>query len=262
MTAMVTGAVAAVIGVLAGGFGPLIRDLAGHANSTVANSAGSVANQIIYTARTANDAAITLPGAVQQNLLQAGLNHQSIKLVQVGYTSDVSVSYIDMTPRAGNSTTDPPLRVSGRAVPAIDAKISGIQTAVNSPPGTADGGRVLFAGLAKITFTDAPVTIISSGLDLANPDNFRTLNWSVSPTAVVANVKKTWDLPALHGPVTFVLVPTAGAQQQLGQTQKDYIKATWTALLKASGATSVTFIDATGITASSAAPDAPTVPVP
>ncbi len=112
------------------------------------------------------------------------------------------------------------------------------------------------------TFTDAPVTIISSGLDLANPDNFRTLNWSVSPTAVVANVKKTWDLPALHGPVTFVLVPTADAQQQLGQTQKDYIKATWTALLKASGATSVTFIDATGITASSAAPDAPTVPVP
>ena len=66
----------------------------------------------------------------------------------------------------------------------------------------------------------------------------------------------------MDGPVTFVLVPTAGPQPRLGQTQKDYLKAVWTALLKAAGATSVTFIDATGITASSVAPSAPTVPVP
>ena len=120
---------------------------------------------------------------------------------------------------------------------------------------------ILSAGLTRITFTDAPVTIISSGLDLANPDNFRILNCP-SPAVVVADVKKAGALPALHGPVTFVLVPTAGEQQQLGQAQKNYIKAIWTALLKAAGATSVTFIDATGTTASSAAPSAPTVPLP
>jgi hypothetical protein len=89
------------------------------------------------------------------------------------------------------------------------------------------------------------------------------LDWSVAPSAVVAEVKKAGDLPALHGQVTFVLVPTAGPQQQLGQAQKNYIQAIWTALLKAAGATSVRFIDATGTTASSAVvPSAPTVPVP
>jgi hypothetical protein len=180
----------------------------------------------------------------------------------VGYTGDVSASHIDMTPRTGNSSTDPPLKVPGREKPAIDKKISGIEAAVNSAAGTAVGGRALFAGLTKITFTHAPVTIISSGVDLANPDDFRILNWSVRPAVVVADVKKASALPALHGPVTFVLVPTAGPQQQLRQSQKNYIETIWTALLKAAGATSVTFVDATGATASPAAPSAPTVPVP
>jgi hypothetical protein len=75
-------------------------------------------------------------------------------------------------------------------------------------------------------------------------------------------VEKAGALPALHGPVTFVLVPTAGPQQQLAQAQKNYVEAIWAALLKAAGATSVTFIDATATAASSAAPRAPTVPVP
>jgi hypothetical protein len=106
------------------------------------------------------------------------------------------------------------------------------------------------------------VIIVSPGLDLAAPDNFRALKWTVPPEEVVATVKKAGALPTLQGPVTFVLVPTAGPQPQLGQAQKNYLKAVWTALLEASGATSVTFIDAGGTAASSAAPSAPTVPVP
>ena len=263
-TAVVVGSVVAVIavvvtGLAGGGFRAVARNL-GH-TGPAPDPPVSVADQVVYTARTANDAAITLPGAVHNNLLQAGLAHQSIELIRVGYTGDVSPSYIDMTPRTGYSSTDPPLRVHSRAVPAIDAKISDIQTDVNSAAG-ATGGRALFAGLTRITFTDAPVTIISSGLDLANPDNFRILNWSVRPAVVVADVKKAGALPVLHGPVTFVLVPTAGPQQQLGQAQKDYIEAIWTALLKAAGATSVTFIDVTETTASYAAPNAPTVSIP
>ena len=222
----------------------------------------TVALQLVYTARTANDAAITLPDAVKDDLLQIGLAHRSIEVTRVGYTGNVSTASMDMTPRTGNSSTDPPLRVADREGPAIDAKISGIQAAVNSTAGTTGGGRALFLGLTRTTFTDAPVTIISSGLDLANPDNFRTLNWVVPPAVVVADVKKAEALPPLHSPVTFVLVPTAGPQQQLGQAQTDYLEAIWTDLLKAAGATSVTFIDATGTTASSAAPSAPTVPVP
>jgi hypothetical protein len=62
--------------------------------------------------------------------------------------------------------------------------------------------------------------------------------------------------------VTFVVVPTAGAQPQLAQAQVNYLEAIWTALLKAGGATSVTFINGNAAAAISAAPSAPTVQVP
>jgi hypothetical protein len=253
--------IAVVAAVLAdGGFRAAARDV-GQADPAP-DQTGTVVDQFIYTGRTANDATITLPAVVQQNLFQAGMAHRTIELIRVGYTGGVSTSYVDMTPRMGSSSTDPPLRVGGRAGPVIDAKISGIEMAVNSAGGSTGGSSALFVGLTRITFTDTPVTIISSGLDLANPDNFRSLNWSVPSAEVVAEVKRADALPALHGPVTFVLVPTAGPQRQLGQAQKNYVEGIWRALLKAAGATSVTFIDATGTTASSAAPSAPTVRIP
>lgn len=266
-TAIAAGTVAMVIVVVVavlagGGWKAIKRDLASHLGPAPTAPPSPVADQVVYAVRTANDAAIILPAAVQADLRQVALAHQSIELSRVGYTGEVSPSVIDMTPRTGNSPADPPLRVAGREGPAIQAKISSIQTAVNSAAGSTGGGRALFAGLNRITFTDVPVTVISSGLDLANPDNFRTLDWSVPAAEVVADVRKAGDLPALHGPVTFVLVPTAGPQQQLGQAQKSYIQAIWTALLKAAGATSVRFIDATGTTAGSVAPSAPTVSVP
>jgi hypothetical protein len=252
--------IAVVLALLAtGGLKAVARDLTGHA-SPAPDPPGSVAGLYIYTARTANDAAIILPAGVQQTLQQDGQAHQSIELLRVGYTGYVSSSYVDMTPRTGDSSTDPPL-IPERAGTVIASKISAIETDVNSAA-AGTGGRALYLGLTRITFPSAPVTIISSGLDLANPDNFRTLDWSVQPSVVVAEVKKAGDLPVLHGPVTFVLVPTAGPQQQLGQAQKDYIQAVWTAVLKAAGATSIRFVDATATTAGSAAPNAPTVPVP
>lgn len=251
---------AVVLALLAsGGLKAVARDLTGHA-SPAPGAPGSVAGLYIYTARTANDAAIVLPAGVQQTLQQDGQAHQSIELIRVGYTGYVSTSYVDMTPRTGDSSTDAPL-IPERAGPVIATEISGVETDVNSAA-AGTGGRALYLGLTRITFPYAPVTIVSSGLDLANPDNFRTLDWSVPPSVVVAQVKKAGDLPVLHGRVTFVLVPAAGPQQQLGQAQKDYIQAVWTALLKAAGATSVRFVYATATTAGSAAPNAPTVPVP
>ncbi len=272
-TAIVAACVVIVVAVavLAGGGFRVFHDfrIVGHPGPTDPGptdpgpaGTGPVADQLVYTARTANDAAITLPGAVQDDLRQAGLAHQTVELTQVGYTGNVSTSYIDMTPRTGNSSQDPPLRVAGRAIPAINTKISGIETAINTPAATTGGGRALYVGLTRADFTSAPVMIISSGIDLANPDNLRTLSWSVPPGEVVAEVKKSGALPALHGPVTFVLVPTAGPQPQLGQAQKDYLKALWTDLLTTAGATSVTFIDADSTMASSAAPSAPTVAIP
>lgn len=254
--AVVTALVVAVI-LLMGGSG-LFH---GNSRASVAADPTDVANHIVYTARTANDAAITLPGVLQDELVGAGQAHQSVELTRVGYTGDVATSDIDMTPRTGNSSRDPVLKVAGRSLPVIEAKVSGIQAAVNSPGTSGDGSRALFAGLTRTDFSAAPLTIISSGIDLANPDDFRSLKWSVPPAEVAAKVKSSGDMPELHGPVTFVMVPTAGPQPQLGQVQKAYIKAVWTDLLKAAGATSVTFIDA-GTTLGSAAPSAPTVAVP
>lgn len=229
----------------------------GSAESPIAPAA-----QFVYTARTANDATITLPGMVTNELLQTGLAHHSIALTRVGFTGKVSTSDIDMTPRTGNSSTDPVLKVPGRAVPVINTKISAIEKTINSTTVTTGGGRALYAGLTRTDFTSGPVTIISSGLDLANPDDFRSLKWDVSPKEVAATVKKSGALPALHGPVTFIIVPTAGPQQQLGQAQKSYLRAVWKSLLTAAGATSVRFIDANGMTASAGAASAPTVAVP
>lgn len=218
------------------------------------------AAQLVYTERTANDAAVALPAVVHNELYQIGLKHESIQVTKVGFTGHTFSSPIDMTPRTGNSSADRPLLVG---IPqALDTKISAIEGTINSSPAEAPGGRALFAGLTKINFTSAPVTIISSGLDLANPDNFRSLNWSFPATELVAEIKNNHDLPALHGPVTFVLVPTAGPQPQLAQAQKTYLKGVWTALLTASGATSVTFIDANSAPSASPAPTAPTVGVP
>jgi hypothetical protein len=252
----VTAAVAAVVLVAAIGYWVASRDI--HATSF--NPA--LASQYIYTARTANDAAIMLPDAVQGTLRQAGQAHQSIELTQVGYTGNVTMSYIDMTPRTGNSPQDPVLKINGRALPVIDAKITSIQQTINSSPVTTGGGRALYLGLTRTDFTGGPVTIISSGIDLTDPDDFRSLKWSVPPGQVVAAVRKAGALPAMHGPVTFVVVPTAGRQPQLEQAQKDYLKSVWTALLTAAGATSVTFIDADGTTAAAAAPSAPVVALP
>jgi outer membrane protein OmpA-like peptidoglycan-associated protein len=248
----------AVAVILLTGGGGLLH---GNSRAAVAAVGPAVADQIVYTARTANDAAITLPGVVQDELVKAGQAHESVGLTRVGYSGDVATSDIDMTPRTGDSSRDPVLNVAGRALPVIEAKASGIQAAVDSPEASGDGSRALFAGLTRTDFLAAPLTIISSGMDLANPDDFRSLNWSVPPAEVAAKVKRSGDMPQLHGPVTFVMVPTAGPQPQLGQEQKAYIKAVWTALLEAAGATSVTFIDA-NTAPGSAAPSAPTVAVP
>jgi hypothetical protein len=232
-----------------------------HIGSPPGNVSNDVpAAQLVYTERTANDAAVTLPAAVYSELYHIGLKGQSIQVTKIGFTGRTFTSHIDMTPRAGNSSTGRKLLVD--IGPALDTKISAIQGTINSSPGGAPGGRALFAGLTKIDFTNAPVTIISSGLDLANPDNFRSLNWSFPARELVADIKRGDDLPVLHGPVTFVLVPTADAQPELAQAQKTYLKSVWTSLLTASGATSVTFIDANSAPSGSPAPNAPTVQVP
>ena len=221
----------------------------------------SIARQFVYTAPTANDAAIALPDAVKTDLREIGLHHQQIAWTRVDSTSRIDTTIIDMTPRSGNSPDSPVLKIEDRALQAIDAQISFLESSMNASRAST-GDRALFSGLTKITFGGAPVTIISSGLDLAKPVDFRTLNWTVPAQQVIATVKRSGELPDLHrAAVTFVVVPAAGVQEQLRDAQTTYRNALWSALLASSYALSVTFLDATGSNASSLTP-APAVAVP
>jgi hypothetical protein len=220
-----------------------------------------VARHFVYTAPTANDAAITLPEAVKADLRGIGLRHERIAWSRVDSTSAIDTTVLDMTPRSGDSGNGPVLKVQDRSIQAIDAKINGLEASLNASRAST-GDRALFSGLTKVDFGGAPITIISSGLDLASPLDFRTLNWSVRPQEIVAYVKKAGEQPNLHGAaVTFVAVPAAGAQEQLREMQKTYRNDVWTALLTSSNAASVTFVDATGTIAASPTP-APPVALP
>ena len=72
-----------------------------------AGETDAVAAQFVYTARTANDATVSLPDVVKDDLRRLGLAHQSITLTRVGFDGNVSTSSIDMTPYTGSSSTGP-----------------------------------------------------------------------------------------------------------------------------------------------------------
>jgi len=227
----------------------------------IAAPGAPITRHLIYSAATANDATIALPDSVKSDLRSVGLLHEQIMLTRVDSTGETQTSVIDLTPRTSDDPNAPALKVQDRATQAIDVKITAIETAMNSSQATS-GNRALFVGLTKSTFTAAPVTIFSSGLDLTAPDDFRQLNWDVAPDQVVRTVKQAGELPDLaEAPVTFVIIAASGTQQQLRQAQKDYRKAVWTALLTSSRASSVAFVDGTG-SASRSTTVAPPVPLP
>jgi hypothetical protein len=189
------------------------------------------------------------------------LHNERLALTRVDSTSSVDTQIVDLTPRAGEAPDSPVLKVQSRAEQAINKKIDDLEATMNASTAST-GNRALFAGLTKINFGQGPVTIVSSGLDLASPVDFRKLNWIVPPHQVVDSVRQAGELPDLHrAPVRFVLVPPAAGQEQLRAAQKRYLTDVWTALLDAGNASSVTFIDANGVDAASATP-APAVAVP
>jgi hypothetical protein len=215
--------------------------------------------QILYTAGTANDARFWLPESVKADQREVGLQQGKTALTRIDSTGEPETSIIDLT---GRDTNGRVLKVADRSLAAIDTKIGALESLIrNSKAST--GGHALFTGLTKARFSHVPVTIVSSGLDLSAPVDFRSLNWNVDPARVVAAVKQAGELPDLAGaPVTFVVVPSTGAQDQLRQAQRDYRNKMWTALLTASGASSVTFIEAEADSSGTRSTRAPAVPLP
>ena len=229
----------------------------------------SVALRIVFNAKTAEDAEASLPEELRARLRETGLSHGSIALTRVEGTGEVVTKVIDMTARVDDKPDSPAL-IPERALPAINARIASIEQTINASKATS-GDRSLFNGLTRVDFTGVPVYIISSGLDLEDPLSFPKLNWSTPPQQVVDNIKTAGELPQLHGPVTFIVTPTAGSQEQLRAKHADYRNEVWRSTLTASGATSVTFVEAvqTGPASGpksapvklSDVPDTPIVPV-
>jgi hypothetical protein len=216
-----------------------------------------VVRHLVYTAPTGNSSGLSLPSSVKADLQKVGLAHEKVAITRIEGDGSSSTTVVDLTARTGDSPSDPPITVDTRALPKINDKIAAIETSLNTP--ATSGAQSLYTGLTRTDFTSVPTIIVSTGVDLAAPVDFRSLAWSVPAAEIVDRVKKAGVQPALHGPVTFITVPTAGSQPQLGQAEKSYRNNTWRDLLLSAGATSVNFID-TDSTTTVAGPDAPPVP--
>lgn len=200
-----------------------------------------VALQVMYTAPTANDAAVSLPASVRGELSKVADAHESVAVTRIDGDGTIETYTLDMTPRTGENPADPALTVPERSREKTQAKIAELERQINEPASV--GGRSLFKGMSRADFTGAPVILVSSLIDLSSPADFRTLNWNTDPDEIVAiSGDAIGDIGA---PVTFVIVPTGGDQPQLGAEDKSYAKAVWGAVLRSAHADDVTFVDAT-----------------
>jgi hypothetical protein len=217
--------------------------------------------EIVSTEPTANDAAITLPKNLRKQLRAIGRAHQQIAWTSINASGDASRQIIDLTPRVSDDPDAKPVKIPERATEVIGKKIDKFEYAINSQAADSNG-HSLYTGLTKIAFSGAPVVIISSGLDLSSPIDFRKLAWSVPASKVVEQIKDSREQANLHdAQVLFVVVPSVGGQPQLREAQKTYRNNLWKAVLHASKSGQVTFIDTTGTAALSHTPADP-VPIP
>jgi outer membrane protein OmpA-like peptidoglycan-associated protein len=208
--------------------------------------AREVAAEVLFTAPTANDSRISL--ARLQGVLHAiAQRHQKILVTRVDADGKTSTTTVDLTPRVDDQPGSEILKVQERAEDAIEAILNRLENEMNvqaSPP----GGRSLFLGLLRAEFLKGvPVYVISSGLDLDDPVDFRKLGFDVPPAQLVEKLTAARQLPNLEGAeVEFILTPSTGQQEQLRQKEKTYVKAVWKALLEAGHASSVDFVEDTG----------------
>ncbi|QHF22870.1 hypothetical protein GTU73_01850 [Rathayibacter sp. VKM Ac-2804] len=248
LAGVITAAVLAGVGILTGVFEP--------------TPSVPIAHNIIYTAPISTDAEIELPSEVIELLHEDGLAGAGVAVSRVDSDGTVDVEVVDMTPRVDDSKDSAILNIPERAAEAIDKKIDTIEKSINNP--ASGGDRALFSGLTKLKLADAPTIIVSSGLDLADPVSFPSLAWTVPVEDVVANVKDSGERLNVSDDVTFVVVPSAGAQPQLRDLQSTYRNDVWTGVLQGGGASSVRFIDAVAVDTAdvSGRPEAPVVSVP
>ena len=217
---------------------------------------------IVYTAPTANQAAIRIAGSAREMLEQAGAQHQVVRVVRIDGNGAVSTSATDMTPRVDGKPDGEPLKVAERAAKEIDRLIGTLERQLNEKSSIV-GGEALFAGLSRARIdVSRPVFVFSSGLDTTDPVDFRKLAFDVSPATLAAELRKAGELPALQGAaITFVMLGESGRQPVLRRPQIVYREAVWTALLRTAGAPTVQYEYPDSEPSTSTLP-APVVPIP
>lgn len=246
----------ALVGVMV--VGGLVAASLGASRGTVTDL--GIETALVYSAGTSTEAAISIPDSVKESLRGVGLKGGAVSLTRVEADGSVTHNLRDLTPRVDDKPDSPVLKVPERALAAVNEKLAELEEEMNSVEAS-EGNRSLFLGLSKMTF-EGDVYVFSSGLDLNDPVDFRKLAFDVPPEQVVERLVEAGELPDLTGvDITFVIIPTAGVQEQLRRPQRDYVEEVWAALFTAAGASSVEFIDTVG-GPTSATTDTPVVPLP
>lgn len=214
---------------------------------------------LLVTAPTAEEAAPGVPPSVRSRLTEIGLADGSVAVHRVDSDGVVDSRTVDLTPRIDPlDPTSPPIRTRERAENALGKVLDAMETDLSTRPATT-GGRSLYTGLLGLDLEPrSRLVIISSGLDLKDPLDFRRLAFDADPEAVVGALEREGEFPRLDDvDVTFVVSGTLGDQPPLRRGQLEYVRGVWTAILQRAGA-SVEFV--AGVTASGA-PGAPNAPV-
>ena len=240
------------------------RAVSGVQADTSVPSSGTVPAviQLLSTRPASQDGAVVFPESMTTQLTEIGKVHGKVVLHYFDGDGTAGGQVVDLTPRVDDKPNGEVLRIDSRINTAIAKKMAQIQDMINTPATV--GGRSLYRGLLHTTIpADADVWITSSGIDTADPLDFRDLAWDTAPARVVSELRESGELPRLPGArVLFLLLPLAGEQPQLRLAQQDYLKAVWTAILKAAGATSVEFIEAPPAGTIGGTVTAPAVPIP
>lgn len=186
---------------------------------------------MVSTAGSSNETDIVLPAPITAGLTELGSGGSGVEWVAVAGDGTTSTEPIGLTGDAGAAITD-------------------LTEKMNADQATAPGGRSALAGLAAIASpAGSPVWVFSPLLDTTGALDFNQLAFDESPPNVVAAVTAAGALPDLTGrDVTFVVTPSAGAQDKLSELQVGYLRAIWEGIATAAGAGQVTFFDGTGTT--------------
>jgi hypothetical protein len=190
---------------------------------------------------------------------------KSVQVVRIEGDGSPTSQTLELTAHVGGDPkADVELR-QDKIQEETEKLVTALEAEMNEPtPGTE--GRATYLGLVKATVgsldADAPVWVLSSFIDTADPVDLRAVAWQDGGIEEILRQVKEAEFHPLwmaDRPVTFVRAAPAG-EQELWPAEEAYLKSVHTELAKAAGARSVTWVDMPPAPATSTEP-IPVVPV-